>query len=164
MNSHKHIFVLQSVTFNPDWQRKSGWARSSWEHTHTHTHIRRSFIIQSAAELSTWINKSLSYLKTQTWVSVPTGSGWRKLSAPLFWFAFASYRDRILFFSPIHPPGFQSPESRFPPVCVIRVCTCVCVPATSSIHDPSLLLIFADRALIFRLLINPLRCRIFLTL
>lgn len=52
----------------------------------THKHI--PFIIQSALELSTWINKSCSYLPTQNWISSPTGSGWRKLSAPLFWFAF----------------------------------------------------------------------------
>lgn len=132
------------MTFNPDWHTEGGWIHS------TQTH---SFIIQSVPELSTWINKSPSYLTTQNWISAPTGSGWRKLSAPLFWFAYASYRGRILFFSPIHPHGFQSLESCFPP-CAWDVC----VPP----HHPYMILFPAYLRLwayIFQQLINPRRCR-----
>lgn len=125
MDCNVHTFVLQTTTFNPDWHPESGWTHSIQTH---------SFIIQSLPELSTWINNPPSYLITQNWISVPTGSGWRKLSAPLFWFAFASYRDRILFFSSIHPTGFQSPESHFPP-CAWDVCVS---PPRHAIHTWSL--------------------------
>lgn len=95
------------MTFNPDWHPENGWTRK-----------HAPFIIQSAPELSTWINKSGSYLLKQNWISSPTGSGWRKLSAPLFWFVSASYRGRILFFSAIQPPALGSPRTPFPMCCV----------------------------------------------
>lgn len=75
-------------------------------------------LIQSAPELSTWINKSGSYLLKQNWISSSTGSGWRKLSAPLFWFVSTSYRDRILFFSAIQPPALWSLGTPFSMGCV----------------------------------------------
>lgn len=95
------------MTFNPDWHPENGWTRKYIP-----------FITQSEPELSTWINKSGSYLLKQNWISSPTGSGWRKLLAPLFWFVSASYRDRILFFSAIQPPALWSPGIPFPICCV----------------------------------------------
>lgn len=108
MGSNILAFVLQNMTFNPDWHPENGWTRK-----------HAPFIIQSAPELSTWINKSGSYLLKQNWISSPTGSGWRKLSAPLFWFVSASFRGRILFFSAIQPPASGSPGTPFP-MCYVR--------------------------------------------
>lgn len=116
-------FALQNMTFNPDWHPENGW-----------TCKHAPFIIQSAPELSTWINKSGSYLLKQNWISSPTGSGWRKLSAPLFWFVSASYRDRILFFSAIQPPALWSPGTPFPMCCVRPI-----GPETTSTCTTSLL-------------------------
>lgn len=133
-------FVLRNMTFNPDWHPENGW-----------TGKHAPFIIQSAPELSTWINKSGSYLLKQNWISSPTGSGWRKLSAPLFWFVSASYRDRILFFSAIQPPALGSPETPFPMCCVRPIGP----ETTCTAQHPSFPVYGVCSPGIFQLLINP---------
>lgn len=96
------------MTFNPDWHAESGWTHSTQTHTYAHT----PFIIQSVPGLSTWINKSPSYLTTQNWISAPTGSGWRKPSAPLFWFCLIQRQNPVFLSDP--SSWFSFPGESFP--------------------------------------------------
>lgn len=81
---YTHICSIR--IFNPDWHAGERACATSF------------FNIESAPELSTWINKSRSYLAKQNWISPPKDKAGMEEAVSTFILVLPSYRDRILFF------------------------------------------------------------------